>query len=120
MSNCVGCHTPRNDLTFDPTGPEFSGGDDMEPLPLPGADLEVWFKTPNLTPAAGSALSTFPDRATFIARFKVGGRHCAGSPMPWESFRRMSEADIGALWEYLHTLSPAPGPTGDPTFRKSR
>lgn len=38
--------------------------------------------------------------------------------MPWEAFARMSESDIGALYEYLHSLPPA-GPTGETTFRKS-
>jgi len=117
VSNCVGCHTQLDDTTFVPTAPEFAGGEVMGPAELPGADRHVWFTTPNLTPMKGSALLKFPDRATFIARFKVGGRHYAGSPMPWEAFARMSENDIGALYEYLHSLPPSPGPTGEPTFQ---
>src|SRR5262249_42238299 len=70
VSNCIGCHTNLDDTTFAPIGPEFAGGEVMNPANLPGADKETWFVTPNLTPAKGSALLKFPDRATFVARFK--------------------------------------------------
>jgi len=119
LSNCVGCHTPRDPASFAPTGPEFSGGFDMEPVPLPGADPTLWFKTPNITPREGSALLKFPDRDTFVARFLKGGRHYAGSPMPWESFARMSTDDLAALWEFLRSLPPLDGPTGEPSFKKA-
>lgn len=119
VGNCVGCHTPRDQTTFAATGPDFAGGMEMEPMPLPGADLNVWFIAPNLTPAQGSGLSKFPDRQTFVARFKVGGRQHHGSPMPWEAFRLMSENDLGALYEFLHGLPAAPGPTGDAAFKKA-
>ena len=98
--------------------PEFAGGEVMGPVTSPGADPKVWFTTPNLTPMQGSGLMKFPDRATFIARFKVGGRHHPGSPMPWEAFARMSQEDIGALYEFLHSLPAAPGPTGEASFRR--
>jgi len=118
VSNCVGCHTPRDQTTFAATGPEFSGGMEMEPFPATGADLKVWFKTPNLTPMKGSGLLKFPDRETFIARFQRGGRHHTGSVMPWEPFARMSTEDLGALYEFLHSLPAENGPTGDAPFRK--
>lgn len=117
VSNCVGCHTPRDENTFVATGPEFSGGMKMEPAAMPGVDASVWFISPNLTPQAGSALLKFPDRETFVARFRNGGRHYAGSPMPWDQFARMTPEDVGALYEFLHTLSPQDGPTGEPTFK---
>ena len=119
VANCVGCHTKRDPLSFAPVAAEFSGGQEMEPSNRPGADPAVWFRTPNITPAPGGALIKFPDRATFIARFRNGGAHYAGSPMPWESFARMSEADLGAIYEYLHTLAPQAGPVGEPTFVKA-
>ena len=118
VANCVGCHTPRDQTSFEAIGPEFSGGMEMEPAPMPGADPTMWFKTPNITPAKDSALTKFPDRETFIARFQKGGRQHAGSLMPWESFARMTNEDLGAIYEFLHSLPAAPGPTGDPTFRK--
>ena len=118
VSDCVGCHTKRNPVTFAAVSPEFAGGEVQEPIELPGADKSTWFVTPNLTPADNSALMKFPDRATFIARFKNGGRFYPGSPMPWEAFTRMTESDIAALYEFLHSLAPQPGPTGEATFKK--
>jgi mono/diheme cytochrome c family protein len=118
VSNCVGCHTPRDQTTFAAVGPEFSGGMEMEPIPVAGADLKICFKTPNLTPMHGSGLLKFPDRETFIARFQRGGRQHLGSVMPWEPFARMSNEDLGALYEFLHSLPASDGPTGDAAFRK--
>jgi mono/diheme cytochrome c family protein len=119
VGNCDGCHTKHDQLTFSPVVPEFSGGEEMEPAALPGADPKEWYRSPNLTPGKGTVFSKFVDRATWIARFKVGGRHHAGSPMPWESFSRMSDADLGALYEFFKTLPPADGPTGEPNFRRA-
>jgi len=42
--------------------------------------------------------------AEFIARFRIEGRALGGSPMPWESFGRMTDADLGAIYRYLRTL----------------
>jgi mono/diheme cytochrome c family protein len=118
VGNCGGCHTPYDPLTFAPTGPALSGGNDIAPAQLPGVDRALWFKPPNLTPMNGSALSKFPDRATFIARVQRGGRHYPGSPMPWESISRLTTEDAAAIYEYLRSLTPVPGRTGEPTFRK--
>jgi mono/diheme cytochrome c family protein len=117
VANCVGCHSPHNQLTFSINGAEFSGSTEMEPLPFPGADPQMWFIPPNLTSRKGSALDKFPDRDTFVARVLKGGRQHAGSPMPWESFAQMSPEDAGALYEFLRTLPPADGPSGEPTVR---
>ena len=107
IADCVGCHTTFNPLTGAPTAPSYSGGSPMEPVPLKGVDTSLWFVPPNITPLEGSAFSKFPDRDTFVARFKNGGRQYDGSPMPWESFRRMTPEDIGAIYEFLRTASPA-------------
>jgi mono/diheme cytochrome c family protein len=107
VSNCLTCHSPLNQLTFAITGPEFSGGTPMEPRDLPGIDPSLWFAPPNLTPLHGSALNRFPDRETFVARFQKGGRKHPGSPMPWECFAKFTDADAGALYEFLKTTAPA-------------
>jgi hypothetical protein len=31
----------------------------------------------------------------------------------------MTTEDVGALYEYLHSLTPADGPVGDPTFKEA-
>lgn len=108
VANCGGCHTSFNEMTGAPTAPTFSGGNVMEPSSDEEADPTLWFTPPNITPQHGSALLRFPDRATFVARFKVGGRKYPGSPMPWEGFSRMTPDDIGAIYEFLHT-QPASG-----------
>jgi mono/diheme cytochrome c family protein len=118
VANCAACHTERNPVSFAAVRPEFSGGSEMEPAERAGVDRQVWFRTPNLTPAVGSALSKFPDRDTFIARFQRGGRQHPGSPMPWEAFGTMNNDDLAALYEFLHSLPSQKGPTGDPRFRK--
>jgi mono/diheme cytochrome c family protein len=118
VANCVGCHTPRDPMTFAATGPDFAGGMEMEPAPLPGADPAIWFISPNITPRPGSALMKFPDQATFVARFQRGGRQHPGSAMPWEQFSKMTAEDLGALYEFLHSLAPQEGPTGEYTFRR--
>jgi hypothetical protein len=61
----------------------------------------------------------FPDRETFVARFQRGGRQHAGSVMPWEAFARMTSEDLGAIYEYLHSLQPQDGPTGEAPFKKA-
>jgi mono/diheme cytochrome c family protein len=119
VANCVGCHTPRHESTFEAIGPEFSGGWEMEPMPLEGADHDTWYRTPNITPTKGGGLLKFPDRATFVARFKVGGRQHAGSPMPWEAFAHMSADDVGAIYVFLRSLPPVEGAVGEVTFKKT-
>ena len=118
VGNCSGCHTRRSDVSFEPIAPEFSGGVEMSPIKGDGIDPDIWFRTPNLTPAKGSKLNDFPDRETFVARFRRGGRQKAGSPMPWEMYGRLTEEDAGALYEFFRSLPPSPGPTGDAEFRK--
>jgi mono/diheme cytochrome c family protein len=118
VGNCISCHTQFNPVTLARVAPEFAGGNEMEPDAKPGVDQAIWFRTPNITPAAGSALNKFPDRETFVARFQRGGRHYEGSPMPWESYGHMNEEDLSALWAFLHSLQPQQGPTGDPQFKK--
>jgi mono/diheme cytochrome c family protein len=107
VASCIGCHTPFNEMTGAPTGPSFSGGIPMEPLPAQGIDRALWFKPPNITPQQGSALLRFPDRDTFVARFRNGGRKHAGSPMPWEAMSHLTPEDAGALYEFLHRLPPS-------------
>lgn len=113
VANCGGCHTSFNEMTGVSTAPTFSGGNVMEPAAQEDADPSLWFKPPNIRPREGSALMKFPDRATFVARFKVGGRHYAGSPMPWEAFSRMSAEDVGALYEFLHAQPALGEPSPD-------
>lgn len=113
VANCERCHTPRDPMTFAATGPSFAGGFLMEPEGG-GIDPNIRFKTPNLTPEKAGSFATFADADAFVERFRTTGRVYAGSPMPWESFRKISETDLRALYEFLRGLPTAPGPqSGD-------
>jgi mono/diheme cytochrome c family protein len=119
VGNCSGCHSPLNQLTLALEGPEFSGGQPMEPRNISGVDQKLWFKPPNITPLNGSALNRFPDRETFVARFQKGGRRFEGSPMPWNCFARMTAEDAGALYEFLKSLPASGHPAADePTVKQ--
>ena len=102
VANCNGCHTQRNKLTGGFVGPPFAGGLVME-------EPEGTFVTPNLTPIASGILAMLTEQA-FVDRFRVRGRVHVGSPMPWESYARMTENDLGAIYRYLRTLEPAAAP----------
>jgi mono/diheme cytochrome c family protein len=55
VGNCSGCHSPLNQLTLALDGPEFSGGQPMEPRNIRGVDQKLWFKPPNITSLNRSA-----------------------------------------------------------------
>ncbi len=37
-----------------------------------------------------------------------------GSPMPWQTFRRMTEEDLRAIYRYLKTVPPVTRDVGTP------
>lgn len=93
VSNCAGCHTKRDMMTGAFTGELFAGGMEIEGL-----------ITPNLTTDSSSTIFTW-DQQKFINRFREG-KKIKQSPMPWNSFRRMSDDDLIAVYKYLKTLKP--------------
>lgn len=121
VANCVGCHTPRDPMTFQPIGPEFSGGFEMEPFPelnkLLGVDPDLWSRSVNITPYEGSALSKFKTVDDWIARFR-SGKIIPNSPMQWGSFGKMSDEDLEALWLFLNSLEPVENDLGPTVFKK--
>jgi mono/diheme cytochrome c family protein len=106
VANCAGCHTKVDMRTGAKVGPLFGGGMEID-----------GFVTPNLTPdPRWGWIASWPEEV-FVARMHLG-RQRAGSPMPWDSFRRMSDADLRALYRYLRTVPPSPsGP--DPSKPES-
>ena len=93
VSNCSGCHTKRDMMTGAFTGELFAGGLEIDGM-----------ITPNLTTDTSSRIYTW-DQQQFIRRFREG-KKIQQSPMPWNSFRRMSDADLIAIYKYLKTLPP--------------
>lgn len=77
VGNCISCHTKFDPMTFARVAPEFAGGNEMEPE-VKAVDRAIWFRTPNLTPAIGSALNKFPDRDTSSLAFSAAGATTKG------------------------------------------
>ncbi len=84
---CSACH-----------GENLSGG------PVPGADPNGPL-APNLTP--GGALGSWTD-AQFISTLRTGvtpsGKQLDNEFMFWETFRNMTDDELGAIWLYLQSL----------------
>ena len=121
VTNCVGCHTQRDLMTYEATGPEFAGGMEFEPWPelhqFLNADPGIWLRTPNITPDPNGALAKYKTPEEFIERFRQG-RTIPFSPMDWGPFSRMTDEDITAIWMYLNTLEPVKNDVGDISFKK--
>jgi len=121
VTNCVGCHTPRDITTFEATGPEFSGGMEFEPWPALNKhfnlDTTLWLRTPNITPHPGGVFVRYPTPEDFIRRFRQG-RTIPISPMDWGPFSRISDEDLTSIWMFLSSLEPVENEVGDITFKK--
>lgn len=112
---CGVCHTPRDPLTFALNGPPLSGSAAMPEADPTRAGFE--FVYPNLTPDPDTGHITSWDEETFLHRFR-GGRIHAGSTMPWESYQRMTDADIRSIYRFLRSLPATRNPVGAP-YRRS-
>jgi mono/diheme cytochrome c family protein len=101
VANCNGCHTNRSTKTGKQLGVTFAGGMEIESHSQPGTT----FITPNLTPDEATGHITKWTEDVFVARFKAGV--ATASPMPWDTFRNMTDDDLRALYRYLRSLPPA-------------
>lgn len=116
MAACGGCHSPesRDEPFALDQSRLFSGGAPMEGhAPSEG---EIEYVPPNLTsdPATGATGRMTEDQ--FVARFRSIGRTGTGSPMPWESYLRLSDVDLRSIYRYIHGLPAVHRDTG-PTSR---
>lgn len=93
VANCSGCHTKRDMMTGAFTGEFFAGGLELE-----------GFTTPNLTPDPSGRIYKW-SKQNFIDRFHMG-RLVPKSPMPWNSFKRMTDDELTAIYNYLKSLKP--------------
>lgn len=92
VAECNGCHTKRN-LAGKFVGEPFGGGGEVE-----------GFVTPNLTPDPTGRIYSW-SKQNFIDRFRMG-KLIPGSPMPWNSFKRMTDDELTAIYNYLRTIKP--------------
>jgi|SRR5436190_11815504 len=77
-------------------------------------------RSANITPHPTDGIGAW-DKATFLARFKMYADSSYVPPpvdwaqadfqtvMPWMMYARMSEEDLGAIYDYLHALAPVAG-----------
>jgi mono/diheme cytochrome c family protein len=100
VANCAGCHTQRDPMTGAFVGELFAGGMKMEIE----EDPKHYFLTPNLTPDSTGRLFGW-SQEQFLQRFRQG-KLIPGTHMPWNSFARMSDTELKAIYKYLKTLKP--------------
>ena len=93
VGNCSGCHTKRS-ISGEYTGELLAGGGPMEHGLVP----------PNLTPDSTGRIFGWSQQ-TFINRFRMGKLN-NNSVMPWQSFKRMNNTELTAIYNYLHSIKP--------------
>lgn len=98
VMNCWACHTERSMKTGELVGPRFAGGHVLDDF---DQEARSW-AAPNLTSDKTGRTGQMDER-TFVARMKAG-RVYEFSPMPWNSFSRLDEDDLKAIYRYLRTV----------------
>lgn len=106
-AGCVDCHSKVDNGQI-VSGTEFGGG--ME-FPQPAGIL----RSPNISPHSTYGIGTWT-KAQFIKRFKVYTSpdykpaqitlKDLNTPMPWSMYSGMKDRDLGAIFDYLKTLTP--------------
>jgi mono/diheme cytochrome c family protein len=97
VANCNECHTKRNSIG-DYVGKPLAGGTEFEEKGKPT------LISPNLTPHPSGRIYGWTQEA-FIQRFRLG-KLIPYSHMPWESFGRMDDNELKAIYNYLRKLEP--------------
>lgn len=90
---CIGCH-----------GEHYSGGK------IPGGPPD-WPPAANLTPGPGSAMAGYDSAAKFSAMMRTGKRPdgaAVSTVMPFDSLKKLNDADLEAMHAFLKTLPPRP------------
>lgn len=103
--HCDACHTPVDEKGGPIAGMEFSGGQPLVGAWAGGKKI-ITVNALNLTPDA-SGISYF-DENMFIEVIRNGGFRARplANIMPWAFFRNLTDDDLKAIFEYLHSLKP--------------
>jgi mono/diheme cytochrome c family protein len=108
IGGCYECHSPHDDKGAMVQAKAFTGGWEMK---------GPWGRviTANLTPHTGTYMG-HASKKEFIGRFKsFSGFTAENAPaapagrntvMPWLAFSKMTDDDLGAIYDYLRTLQP--------------
>jgi len=102
VANWAGCHTKRDMMTGAFINEKFSGGMGFQ---SPDDPDKITYFTPNLTPDPTTGRITNWTQDQFIKRFRKG-KLIQYSEMPWNSFSKMSDNDLKAIYKYLKSLKP--------------
>lgn len=97
VAECNGCHTKR-DMAGKFIGKPFAGGGVFE-------EQGLTLISPNLTTDSSSRIYGW-SQEDFIKRFRMG-KIIPQSPMPWNSFKRMNDDELKAIYAFLRTIKPA-------------
>jgi mono/diheme cytochrome c family protein len=112
---CFSCHSQ---LQLSPSlaiqGPRFAGSLDAF---ADHDDPTMELNPPNLTPSRQFGVLSGWTESQFVARIRAG-RAVKNSPMPWESFRLMTDSDLISIFRYLQSLPPVERNAG-PAYRKA-
>jgi len=89
VSQCVGCHTAWEA----PRTPGLLAG---------GNDIDGIFSS-NITPHASGIGYSKP---AFLTIMRTGKGGVLSGEMPWQAYRHLPDRELGALYDFLHTLHP--------------
>lgn len=111
IAGCMGCHT-KADRRGLPVGAPYAGGREF-PVPAPGGGT---VRSANLTPHDRAGLGRWTKQA-FVERFRTRAVEAVAeqpiepggynSVMPWWAWARMSDDDLGAIYDFLRSLPPS-------------
>lgn len=104
VANCNECHTKRNGIG-DYVGEPLAGGTEFQ------EKGKATLISPNLTPHPSGRIYGWSQQ-DFIKRFRMG-RVIDYSHMPWESYGRMTDDELKAIYKYLKTVKPVNTNTND-------
>jgi mono/diheme cytochrome c family protein len=105
---CMGCHSEWNFETWTPVEGLFAG--DREPHP-DMTDPTMEFSPPNLTPDPKTGHIAAWTEDQFVERMHAG-RAYAGSPMPWEALKLVTEDDLRSIYRHLRQVPAIERMTG--------
>ena len=97
VANCVGCHTNRDMMTGAFTGEPFAGGLVFDEPGIPT------LTSPNINPNTPGSRIYGWSQQDFIKRIRMG-KLIPYTHMPWNSFKRMSDNDLKAVYNFLQSL----------------
>jgi mono/diheme cytochrome c family protein len=98
VANCNECHTKRDGIG-NYVGEPLAGGTEFEEKGRPT------LVTPNLTPDPETGRIANWSQEVFIKRFRMG-KLIPYSHMPWESYGRMTDNELKAIYNYLRSVKP--------------